>query len=63
MDEATWEELRRHFDERQTTELVWLTAFIGYFNTMAVALQIESDGFCALPRASPLGGLPVRNAG
>ncbi len=43
--------LQRVFDERQIVELTWLAAFTGYLNALAKALDIGSDGFCALERA------------
>lgn len=52
--DATFEALRRHFDERQIFELTWLNAVGNYFNLMAVPLRLESDGLAeiALARAS-----------
>jgi AhpD family alkylhydroperoxidase len=43
-----FEELRRHFNEREIVELTWLQAFTTYLNRMAVPLGIGSDGFCEI---------------
>ena len=42
--DATFAELRKHFDERAIVELTWLNAVGNYYNLMAVPLGIESDG-------------------
>ena len=43
--DATFERLRAHFSEREIVELTWLNAVGNYYNLMAVALELESDGF------------------
>ena len=52
--DATFEALRRHFDDKEIVELTWLNAVGNYFNLMAVPLELESDGLAeiALARAS-----------
>ena len=52
--DATFEALRRHFDDRQIVELAWLNAVGNFFNFQAVALELESDGLeeIALRKAS-----------
>jgi AhpD family alkylhydroperoxidase len=50
VQQPTFDALRAHFDERQITELVWLTAFTNYHNMMARPLGLSSDGFCELVR-------------
>lgn len=50
VDDATFEALRAHFDERQLVEIVWLNAFTTYHNLIAKPLGLGSDGFCALAR-------------
>ena len=54
VDEATFAELRRHFDERTIVEITWVNALEQYFNAINVGLGIGSDGFCAVPVAPPL---------
>ena len=46
--QATFDELRRHFDERGIVELTWLNAVGNYFNLLAAPLEIGSDGLEAL---------------
>jgi AhpD family alkylhydroperoxidase len=52
--DASFEELRKHFNEREIVELTWLNAVGNYFNLMAVPLGIESDDLVsqALAKAS-----------
>jgi AhpD family alkylhydroperoxidase len=49
--DATFEALRRHFDERQIIELTWANAASNYFNLLAVPLGLESDGLAELALA------------
>ncbi len=42
--DATFERLRAHWNEREIVEITWLNAVGNYYNLMAVALDIESDG-------------------
>jgi len=46
--DATFETLRRHFDEREIVEVTWLCAVENYFNLVNLPLEIESDGLCAI---------------
>ena len=46
--DATFETLRRHFDEREIVEITWLCAVENYFNLVNLPLEIESDGLCAI---------------
>jgi AhpD family alkylhydroperoxidase len=46
--DATFEELRRHFNDIQIAEITMLNAFENYYNLMNRPLGIESDGLCAL---------------
>ncbi|MCC6849174.1 MAG: carboxymuconolactone decarboxylase family protein [Deltaproteobacteria bacterium] len=48
VDDATFAELRRHFDERQIVEITWLNALENYYNLLNLPLGIEADGLCAL---------------
>ena len=43
--DASFERLRAHFSETEIVELTWLDAIGNFFNLMAVALELESDGF------------------
>jgi AhpD family alkylhydroperoxidase len=62
VDDATFEGLRGHWNERQIVELTWLAAFTTYLNRMASALGIGSDDFCgALDQASAGGGAASRD--
>ncbi|MEO7436179.1 MAG: carboxymuconolactone decarboxylase family protein [Candidatus Binatia bacterium] len=53
VDDATFEELRRHFDEKTIVEITWVNALEQYFNAINVGLGIGSDGFCTLPGGAP----------
>lgn len=50
VSDATFEELQKHFDERQIVELTWLNAVGNFFNLLAVPLGLESDGLAELAR-------------
>jgi AhpD family alkylhydroperoxidase len=58
--DATFEELRRHFSEREIVELTWLVAVENFFNLINLPLGIESDGLCQLPLAA--GGSLMKDA-
>jgi alkylhydroperoxidase family enzyme len=51
VSDATFEELRKHFDEREIVEITWLNAVENYYNLLNVPLEIDSDGFCAFAEA------------
>jgi len=46
--DATFETLRKHFDEREIVELTWLNAVGNYFNLLAMPLGLESDGLAEI---------------
>lgn len=46
--DATFEELRRHYDDKQIVEITLLNALENYYNLVNRPLGIESDGLCAL---------------
>ncbi len=48
VSDATFETLRKHFNERDIAEITWLNAVHNYYNLINVPLEIESDGLCAL---------------
>ncbi|MDP9268442.1 MAG: hypothetical protein M3P27_08985 [Acidobacteriota bacterium] len=41
VDEALWEDLRRHFDEGEVVELASVVGLFNYFNRFNEALQME----------------------
>jgi AhpD family alkylhydroperoxidase len=51
VSDATFEELRRHFSEREIVEITCVNALENYYNLINVPLEIESDGFCAIAQA------------
>ena len=51
VSDATFENLRKHFNEREIVEITWLNAVENYYNLINIPLEIESDGFCALAQA------------
>ena len=48
VSDATFAELRRHFDDDAIAEITWLCALENYFNLINLPLEIESDGLCAI---------------
>ena len=48
VSDATFAELRRHFNEREIVEITWLNALENYYNLLNLPLGIESDGLCAI---------------
>lgn len=50
VEDAVLERLRRHFEEREIVEIVWLCAVERYYNAMALPLRIGSDGLSEPPR-------------
>jgi len=48
VDDATFEELRKHFSERQIVELTFLNALENFYNLLNLPLGIEDDGLCAI---------------
>lgn len=55
VDDAVFEELRKHWSEREIVEITWVNALSGFYNLINVPLELESDGLCALAqeRARP----------
>lgn len=57
LDESAWEELRRHFDERETMELVLTAAFYACVSRFLLAMQIPVEpSFAEVPAVEPPGG-------
>jgi AhpD family alkylhydroperoxidase len=54
VSDATFEELKRHFDSTQITELTAQVALENLRSRFNGALKIPSDGFCALPASHPV---------
>lgn len=51
VSDATFEDLRRHFSEREIIEITWVNAVENYYNLINLSLGIESDGLCAIAQA------------
>jgi alkylhydroperoxidase family enzyme len=49
--DATFEGLRKHFDEREIVEITIVNAIENFYNLLNVPLGIESDGLLALQEA------------
>jgi alkylhydroperoxidase family enzyme len=49
--DATFEVLRKHFNEWEIAAITWLNALENYYNLINLPLEIESDGFCAIAEA------------
>ena len=50
VSDATFDSLRKHFNETQIVEITWLNAIHNYYNLINIPLEIESDGLCGLTR-------------
>lgn len=48
VSDATFADLRSHFDERQIVELTFAVAIESFFNRVNAPLGIEAEGFCAI---------------
>ena len=48
VDDATFAELQKHFNEREIVEITWLNALENYYNLLNLPLGIEADGLCAI---------------
>lgn len=46
--DTTFARLRQHFDDRAIVEITWLSATENYYNLMAIPLEIDADGLCAI---------------
>ncbi len=51
VSDATFEELRKHFEDWEIVEITWINAIENYYNLINIPLEIESDGFCAIAQA------------
>lgn len=49
VSEKTFDELRRHYSEKEIVEITWLNALENYYNLINRPLRIESDELCNLP--------------
>jgi alkylhydroperoxidase family enzyme len=48
VSDATFDALRRHFNDREIVEITWLNALENYYNLINLPLGIGSDGLCAI---------------
>ncbi len=48
VSDATFAELRKHFDEREIAELTLMNAIENFYNLLNLPLEVESDGLEAL---------------
>jgi len=48
VSDATFECARKHFSEREVTEIVILGAVENFYNRLNIPLEIEEDGLCAI---------------
>ena len=53
VSDATFEALRQHFSEQEIVELAVAVASENMFNRLNVPLEVESQGFCAVPTRVP----------
>lgn len=52
VSDETFRRLREHFSEREIVELTAAVAAEKFFNTFNTSLEIEAQGFCAVPGAA-----------
>ncbi len=43
-----FEEVRKHYSEREIVEITWVNALANFYNLTNVPLELESDGLCAI---------------
>jgi alkylhydroperoxidase family enzyme len=55
VDDATFAELRKHFDEREIVEITVLNAVENFYNLLNVPLEIESDRLLEIAQAKASG--------
>ncbi|MFC6964207.1 carboxymuconolactone decarboxylase family protein [Halocatena marina] len=51
VSDATFEELRTHFNDREIVEITVLNAMQNFTTLINIPLEIESDGLCAIARS------------
>ena len=51
VSDATFENLRKYYNDREIVEITWLNALENYYNLINLPLEIESDGLCAIAQA------------
>ena len=51
VSDATFENLRKHFNEREIVEITWVNALENYYNLISIPLGLESDGLCAIAQS------------
>ncbi|MFQ6007111.1 MAG: carboxymuconolactone decarboxylase family protein [Woeseia sp.] len=56
VSDSTFDNLRRHFNEREIVEITWVQAAEGYYNALSVPLEIGSDDLQSLAAESAAGG-------
>ena len=61
VSDATFENLRRHFSEREIVEITWVNALQNYYNLVNLPLGIGSDGFCLLQSAKAGTSAPAQS--
>ena len=65
VSDATFEDLRTHFTEREIVEITWVNAIENFYNLTNLPLGIGSDGFCLLQSTragTPAGAGPKAGA-
>jgi alkylhydroperoxidase family enzyme len=48
VSDATFTELRKHFEDWEIAEITWINAIENYYNLINIPLEIGSDGLCAI---------------
>lgn len=54
--DATFERLRKSFDEREIVDVTAMIAVERFYNGIAIPLGLEADGLCALKQGATLAG-------
>jgi AhpD family alkylhydroperoxidase len=57
VSDATFDRLRKHFNDREIVELTLLNAIENFYNLVNIPLEIESDGLCLFPARDRRGKL------
>jgi alkylhydroperoxidase family enzyme len=53
VSDETFAELKKHLSEREILELTVAVATENFYNRLNAPLEIESQGFCAVPVGKP----------
>jgi hypothetical protein len=58
VSDATFETLRKYFNEREIVEIMQINAIENYHNLINIPLKMGSDGFCAIAGGADVMKIP-----